>query len=136
MRYRNIGPDYHRSATEVIPRGAEFDASPREHARFQRRRSTLFQVVGTGAALTDGVRILPKVAAVPTAPTLGVPEPASAPTSTVAPTTPVTTDTRWKLKMSPAMYLELHPEGPKAALAREILGRPAPTGKAPRRPKT
>ena len=31
-------------------------------------------------------------------------------------------DSRWKLKTSPEDYLERHPDGPNAALAREVLG--------------
>jgi len=91
-RYKNVSAaPWRRADGTLVPPGAVFAATPREHERIQRRptyQSRLeLQVDGSGPA---AVREAKEV---------------------------------WPLKMSPEMYLQLHPKGPNAALAKKMLAK-------------
>lgn len=98
MLMRNVGPPWRRyRSNELVPHGGTFEATRADVERFQRR-------------MEWGILFVPVTAAS----TVEAPAPAAA-----VPDTPAQTD--WPLKITPADYLARHPNGPKAALARQVL---------------
>jgi hypothetical protein len=103
MKYRNVGyAPWRRDDGTLVPPGAVFEATPREEARIARQPA--FYPL---AAVADG-------------------EPAGAPEAASEASAPEQADAgeagagEWPLRISPARYLAMHPDGRYAELARRL----------------
>jgi hypothetical protein len=132
--YQNVGPEYRRNTGEVVTRGAYFEATPREHERFQRRKTRFFVLLPDGEALPGdtggaGEPAAPDSGQSPQTATNSASEGTTPVDSSLPPASPATEALPdWPVRMVPATYLKLHPNGPNAELARRILARGAPVG--------
>lgn len=90
-RYRNVSvAPWRRADGKLVPPGATFEATEREHARIQRR--PVYQ---------RRLELQAKIG---------------------GPATAASTEAEvWPLKMKPEKYLQLYPNGPKAAQAERML---------------
>lgn len=96
-RYKNIGAsNYRRHNGELVPSGGEFEPTAKELSFMQNDPAVGIRLVEV---------TVEQVAAVHEEPETETP-PAKV----------------WTLKVSPEKYLARHPDGPQAALARELVG--------------
>lgn len=116
MKYQNVSAaTWRRPSGEVVPPGAVFDATDREHARIQRRghqQARVRLLDGPAADVVEG-----GADSVPD--TSGGPVGAEAEASAQSPAAP--SSPTWTLRMTPEVYLKLHPTGTHAAQARALV---------------
>lgn len=111
MKYRNVGAPFRSSNGQVIQRGQVYEATDRD-LQVRRHKLHPYGEVTRGEPESR----LP----------VEVPEPAP-PVAAGATVPPVSGEKKddvpgWPMVISPELYLRLHPKGPKAELARKILG--------------
>ena len=113
-RYQNVSvATWRRPSGEAVPPGAVFDATDREHARILRRGHQRARLrLLDGPAVADDA-----TGSAPEAPSGldGAEAGASAQSPVASPTPPQLV--AWPLRMTPEVYLKLHPTGPRTALA-------------------
>lgn len=127
--YRNTGARFLSEEGEVVEKGQVFRPTPTD---LKKRKYKLEPVGartrGPGAApLPSPTRAPRRRGRTPRRPERvveieGVPDSRPAPAASEPQEGSEEGEGGWPLRMEPALYLQLHPEGPNAELAREILG--------------
>jgi len=113
MLYRNVGAPWRRPDGSIVARGAIIEPTEDE---LERRRYKL-RPYGEVRTEPPPVVVQPRREPAPAEPVE-----VSEPTPPVSAGETALRGPRWHMIMKPELYLKLHPNGPHADLAREVLG--------------